>query len=324
MDSLAKREIFFPQWVLFRFYCGMQLMIFRLIFFSICASALLQAQAGPTNMIHLWPKGAPGEKGDIGAEYDTTTEKSDLIAGQRLIRLGNVSDPTITVYPADPRNNTGAAVLVCPGGGYHILAMDLEGSEVCEWLNSIGVTGVLLKYRVPARKDQEKHIAPLQDAQRAMGIIRQHATEWRIDPKRIGALGFSAGGHLAAVLSGNNEKRIYDKVDSADDVACRPDFTVLIYPGYLTIKEQDDKVNPDTMISSNTPPTFLTMTEDDPVRVEGALYYYAALKKANVPAELHIYPTGGHGYGLRKVGKAVSTWPKRAEEWMRESGFLGK
>jgi len=275
-------------------------------------------------MIRLWPKGAPDEKGDIGAEYDTTTEKSELIAGQRLIRLGNVSDPTITVYPADPKINTGAAVLVCPGGGYHILAMDLEGSEVCEWLNSIGVTGVLLKYRVPARKGQEKHVAPLQDAQRAMGLVRQRASEWGVESKRIGVLGFSAGGHLAAVLSGNNEKRSYDKVDEADEVNCRPDFTILIYPGYLTIKEQDDKVNPEIMISSNTPPTFMTMTEDDPVRVEGALFYYAALKKANVPAELHIYPRGGHGYGLRKVGKNVVTWPSRTAEWMTEAGLLKK
>jgi acetyl esterase/lipase len=277
-----------------------------------------------TNVIRLWPQGAPGGKVEKGEEKDTTTEKSELIANQRLIRLGNVSDPTITVYPADASKNTGAAVLVCPGGGYHILAMDLEGSEVCEWLNTIGVTGVLLKYRVPTAKGDEKHIGPLQDAQRALGVVRQHAKDWNIDPKRIGVLGFSAGGHLAAALSAQNETRSYEKVDAADEVNCRPDFTVLIYPAYLTLKDEGDKINPDTLVSAKNPPTFIAMAEDDPVRVETALYYYAALKKAKIPAELHIYPTGGHGYGLRKTGKNVAKWPKRAEEWMLEAGFLKK
>src|SRR5687768_8962642 len=215
----------------------------------VCALILSSRIEAGTEVIRLWPKEAPGEKGDIGPEMDTTTEKSDLIAGQRLIRLGNVSEPTITFYPADSKLNTGTTVMVCPGGGYNILALDLEGTEVCEWLNSIGVNAVLLKYRVPKRPGQERHAAALQDAQRAVGLVRTRASEFGIDPKRIGVLGFSAGGHLAAALSASAAQRTYPKVDDADAVSCRPDFSVLIYPAYLTLKDQNDAINPETAIS---------------------------------------------------------------------------
>ncbi len=275
-------------------------------------------------VIQLWPKGAPGEKGDIAAEKDTTTDKDNLIAGRRLIRLGNVSDPTLTIYPAPKPINRGAMVLVAPGGGYHILALDLEGTEVCEWLNANGINAALLKYRVPVRKDRERYAAPLQDAQRALGILRQRAEEFGVRPDRIGVLGFSAGGHLSAALSTNYEKRNYEPIDAADQVSCRPDFAVLVYPGYLSIKEENDKVRPELAITDKTPPTFIVMTQDDPVRVEGALAYYAALHKAKVPAEMHLYPTGGHGYGLRDIDKNVSNWPNRAKDWMRELGFAPK
>ena len=237
----------------------------------------------PLEPIALWPQAAPGDKGDIGEEKDMTGPKDGLVAGKRVIRLGNVSKPTITVYPAPRDKNTGAAVLICPGGGYSILAMDLEGTEVCEWLNSIGVTGVLLKYRVPSRKDRERYAAPLQDAQRALGLVRQRASEWGIDPRRIGILGFSAGGHLAAALSNNYEKRTYESIDSADQVSCRPDFTLLIYPAYLTVEKEGDKLAPELPVTAQTPPTFLLQTEDDGIRVETSLFYYLALKKAKVP-----------------------------------------
>ncbi|MGE3309924.1 MAG: alpha/beta hydrolase [Limisphaerales bacterium] len=269
----------------------------------------------------LWPGKAPGETKDLPAEEDTTKPSGGLVAGRRVIRLGNVSSPTIEVYrpPADLRNGT--AVLVCPGGAYNILAMDLEGTEVCEWLNSLGVTGVLLKYRVPRREGLEKHAAPLQDAQRAMGLIREHAGEWGIDSQRVGVLGFSAGGHLAAATSTAAE-RTYPKVDGADDRSSRPDFAVLVYPGYLTVKEEDDRVAPELVIDGQTPPTFLVMSQDDPVRVENVLGYASALKKAAVPFELHIYPTGGHGYGLRRTSEAVTTWPDRVADWMKSRGLL--
>jgi acetyl esterase/lipase len=278
--------------------------------------------AAPAASIPLWPAEAPGEKGAIGEEKDTSGPKSNLVQGKPLIRLGNVSKPTLTVYRPAKDKDTGASVIICPGGGYNILAYDLEGSEVCEWLNSIGVTGVLLKYRVPKRTGLEKHTAALQDAQRAVGLVRARAGEWGLDPKRIGILGFSAGGHLAAAACNNYDKRTYEPVDDADKQSCRPDFAVLIYPAYLTVKEQGDKVAPELPVTTNTPPTFLAMTQDDGVRVESALFYYLALKNAKVPAEIHLYPTGGHGYGLRPSQHAVTTWPQRAAEWMGTRGLL--
>ena len=272
----------------------------------------------------LWPGTAPGDTNVIGEEKDTTKPTDNLIAGKPLIRLGNVSKPTITVYRAPKEKDTGAAVVVFPGGGYHILAMDLEGTEVCEWLNSIGVNAVLLKYRVPKRAGRERHAAALEDAQRAVGMVRARAKEFGIDANRIGVLGFSAGGHLAAALSTSAEERTYPKVDDADAVSCRPNFAVLIYPAYLTLKDQGDIVNPETAVSSNTPPTFVAMTQDDPVRVETALYYSAALKRTGVPFELHVYPKGGHGYGLRRTDNPVTAWPDRVADWMRSQGLLKK
>ncbi len=275
----------------------------------------------------LWPKGAPGEKGDIGSEADTTKADGALVAGRRVIRLGNVSAPTLAVYQPGKVKKTGAAVVVFPGGGYNILAMDLEGTEVCRWLNSIGVTGVLVKYRVPARKGLPRYAAPLQDAQRALGLVRAHAAEWGIDPHRVGVLGFSAGAHLSAALSNNYESRIYPPVDAADKADCRPDFAVLVYPGGLTErgtgdKTGVDKLGPEVIPSVKTPPTFLVQSEDDPVRVENSLLYYQALKAAKVPAEMHLYAKGGHGYGLRATKQPVTRWPALVETWMRGLGML--
>ncbi len=261
--------------------------------------------------IVLWPKGAPGEKGDLPAEGVMPDQPKSP-----AIRVSNVSKPTITVFRPPHEKDTGMAVVICPGGGYNILAWDKEGTDVAEWLNSIGVTGIVLKYRVPRRKDLEKHTAPLQDVQRAVGVVRQHAAEWSLDPNKIGVLGFSAGGHLTATLCGNYEKRTYEPIDEADKLSCRPDFALLIYPAYLTIKEQGDKIAPELNVTTNTPPTFLVQTEDDGVRVESSLFYYLALKNAKVPAEMHLYAHGGHGYGLRASEFAVSTWPNRAEQWL--------
>jgi acetyl esterase/lipase len=277
--------------------------------------------ANASEPIPLWPSGAPGEKGDIGPERDMTKAGDGLPGGKPVIRLGNVTNPTITLYRPPQEKDTGAAMVVCPGGGYSILAMDLEGTEVCQWLNSAGVTGVLLKYRVPARKGAERYTAPLQDAQRAVGLVRSHAAEWHIDPKRIGIMGFSAGGHLSAAASTQYEKRTYEPVDEADQVSCRPDFVMLIYPGYL-VHGQETEVSRELTITSNTPPPFLCQTEDDPVHVENSIYYYLALKKATVPAEMHLFATGGHGYGLRDSGQAETSWPKLAEGWMRGLGVL--
>lgn len=287
------------------------------------ARAAGETPATKSEPIVLWPKGAPGEKGDIGQEQDTSGPNGRQVAGKAVIRLGNVSQPTLTIYRPEKAKDTGAAVVVCPGGGYNILALDLEGTEICQWLNSIGVTGALLKYRVPARKGGPRYAAPLQDAQRALGIVRAHAAEWGIDAKRIGVMGFSAGGHLSAALSTNWTERSYPAVDEADKASCRPDFTMLIYPAYLTQQAQGDAVSPELKVSAKTPPTFIAQTEDDGVRVETGLFYYLALKQAKVPVEMHLYPSGGHGYGLRRTEQMVTTWPARAEEWLRSQGLLG-
>jgi acetyl esterase/lipase len=274
--------------------------------------------------IPLWLKGAPDETGEVGMENDTTTKSAPLVAGQRLIRLSNVSQPTITIYSPSKLKANGTAVVVCPGGGYSILALDLEGTEVCQWLNSIGVTGVLLKYRVPKRPGDDKHMLPLEDAQRALGLVRFHAKEWNIDPSRIGILGFSAGGQLMGHLCNDYEKRAYAPMDEADHVSCRPDFGMGIYPGVIVPTNQKKLVQPELTVTSNTPPTFLVQAEDDSAPVENSIFYYLALKNAHVPAELHLYAKGGHGYGLRPSKNPVSNWPKRAEEWLRGSGWLAK
>ena len=265
--------------------------------------------------LDLWPHGAPGAAANSLAEADTTTAKDRLVAGKPVIRLGNVSTPTLTVY-APKKRNTGGAIAVFPGGAYRILAIDLEGTEVCDWLNSVGITCVLVKYRVPDSGPYPKASAALQDAQRALGIIRSHAAEWHIDPSRIGVLGFSAGAHLSAALSTHFEQRLYDLVDDADKVSCRPDFAVIIYPGYLALAEQNFAPNAEIPVSEKTPPSFIVQAEDDPVHVENSTVYFLALKNAKVPAEMHIYADGGHGYGLRRTELPITQWPKLVETWM--------
>lgn len=295
----------------------------RQCFFAIWFAGLVAftLQAAPESPIPLWPGTAPGETGGIGPEHDTTTAKDALVAGRRVTRITNVTTPTLTLFRAPDDQGAGAAVLVFPGGGYRILAWDLEGTEICEWLNKIGITAVLVKYRVPVREGLPRYAPPLQDAQRAMGIVRARAKEWNINPGRIGVLGFSAGAHLSAALSNNFEKRTYVRVDANDDISCRPDFAVLIYPG-LIVPRNSDKMDIEFQVTSATPPAFLIQTADDGVRVENSLAYYSALKAAKVPVEMHLYPSGGHGYGLRPSPNLVSTWPARAEEWMRSLGVL--
>ena len=279
------------------------------------------AEPKPTQVLDLWPETAPGEKGDIGEEYLRPPKAGDR---KPVHRYTNVTEPTLSFYPAPSDSNTGATVIVCPGGGYSILAWDLEGIEVCEWLNSIGVNGVLLKYRVPRRKDRPKHDAPLQDVQRAFGLVRQKAKAWKLDANRIGVLGFSAGGHLSATASTNYSERVYKRIDAADDLPCRPDFTVLVYPAYLVDNATKTKLEPEFTIDKNTPPAFLVHAGNDRIPAEGSIQYYLALRKAGVEAELHIHPLGGHGFGLRKTEFPIHKWPHRCGEWMKSIGLLDK
>ena len=270
----------------------------------------------------IWPGVVPDAAPSAGPEIDTTTSKDQLIAGKPLIRLGNVSIPTMTVYPPKGKN-TGAAMVVFPGGGYRILAIDLEGTEVCDWLTSSGVTCILLKYRVPDSGPYPKSPMALEDAQRTVGLVRFRAESMHVDPHKIGVLGFSAGAHLAAALSTHYSQRLYKPIDMADQVSCRPDFAVVIYPGYLALADKNFELNPDLPVTRDTPPTFLLQTEDDHVaHVESSLRYYEALKAAGVPVEMHLYTEGVHGYGLRRTKLPVTGWPQLVDVWLRTIGVV--
>lgn len=278
--------------------------------------------------IPLWPGTPPGARPMPGPEYAKTS--SGLIAGKTAIAVSNVSQPTMTVY-ASKGKNTGAAVVVFPGGGFEILAMDLEGTEICDWLTSRGIACVLLKYRVPSEPydwhcDCRPHnfqlsTQALEDAQRALRLVRFHAAEWRIDPHKVGVIGFSAGGYLVAEVSTNFKRRLYAPVDSADKESSRPDFALAIYPGHLVT--DGGAFNRNVPVSRETPPTFLLQAEDDDVDgVRQSLAYYAALKQADVPVEMHLYAHGGHAFGLRPTSNPITRWPALAETWMRTIGMI--
>lgn len=280
----------------------------------VCLSLITAVSAEDHVILKLWPKGAP-EKPDFKIEPEMAIKKDDGI-----MRVSNVSDPTITLYKADKPN--GAAVLVCPGGGYSILAIEHEGIQVCEWLNTLGVTGVLLKYRVPRRDNDKPYEAPLQDAQRAMGLIRHHASEWGVDPKRVGILGFSAGGNLTVMTSLHPNERTYTE-DPTLDMNARPDFMIPVYPAYLA---NDDK-NPTALkseiaITADAPPMFIAHASDDRITASASAMMYLEYKKLNLPAEIHLYAKGGHGFGMKKNGLPVNDWYVRCGEWMAAMGLL--
>ena len=281
--------------------------------------------------MRLWPGQPPDPVTYDGAEYSQwADDPHDRVAGKPWLSDERVSIPTMTVYSPKGKN-TGAAVVVFPGGGYQVLAVDLEGTEVCDWLNSRGITCVLVKYRVPGTAKFPKSggypQAPqaLNDAQRSISLTRQHAAEWHIDPKRIGVIGFSAGGHLVAATSVHFGQRVYQPVDATDAVSCRPDFAIAIYPGHLMVAENSIELQPDIRdhITSQTPPTFILQNEDDKVDgVEQAMSYYMGLKKAGVPAEMHIYAQGGHAFGLRRTNLPATAWPELVDKWLATIGVV--
>ena len=279
----------------------------------------LSAESPPLQTIDVWPGQAPGDDGSIGAEKHVLKPGTNVVTG-----ITNVTKPTLTVYRPEKAKDTGAAVLVFPGGGYNNLAWDHEGDQVAKWLNTLGVTGVVLKYRVPRRASDPKDQPPrqaLMDAQRAFSLVRSKAADWELDPKRIGVLGFSAGGHLAAWISTNDDQRAYAPIDDVDKISCRPDFSVLVYPGGV-VKRGGSELSPEIKATSHTPPMFFAHAGDDRVSSENSVQLYMALKRAGVPAELHIYASGGHGFGLRPSPNPSSTWPKRCEEWLKGLGVL--
>ena len=281
--------------------------------------------------VPLWPGPIPDARLSRGTETLRTDDRN-LVAGKPYLYINSVQRPTLTVYA--PRvNKSGAAVVVFPGGGYQILAIDLEGTEVCDWLTSRGITCILVKYRVPGEGRLPKSGAyprsreALDDAQRALGLVRYHANDWHLDPHRIGVLGFSAGGHLVAAVSVHFDRRLYPAVDDADKQSCRPDFAIAIYPGHLSLSSDGPGLNPDiaSHLSRRTPPTFLLQNEDDDVDgVNQSLAYYAALKHAGVPAEMHLYAEGGHAFGLRPTRLPASRWPRLVELWLSTLGIVSE
>lgn len=303
-----------------------------LLAFCACPNAKAEAwqpAAGHVQM-PIWPDAAPGAKPLRGPETMRPSDKD--VGGRRWMAVTDVSRPTLTVY-APKENTSGAAVVVFPGGGFEVLAIDLEGTEICDWLTSAGVTCVLLKYRVPSEPydwhcDCRAHnyMTPkqaLQDAQRAMGLVRQHAAEWHIDPHKVGVLGFSAGGYLVAAISTKFAHRLYAPIDEADKQSARPDFAVAIYPGHLAT--DGGTLNPNVAVTRETPPTFLLQAQDDHVDgVNQALVYHAALLRAGVPVEMHVYAQGGHAFGLRPTPYPVSGWPRLVEAWMGSIGMLAR
>ncbi len=287
-------------------------------FVALVAVCTINARAADSITLDLWPGSPPGDAGKkIEAEKATKGRNSDVVTS-----LTNVSIPTLKVYRPSAETANGVAVVVCPGGGYTNLAWDHEGEQVARWLNSIGVTAAILKYRVPRREGTPNGQPPVQalmDAQRALSLVRGKASEWGVDAKRIGMLGFSAGGHLTTWAATNFDKRAYEAVDDSDKASCRPDFAVMIYPGGV-LKRGTQDLTPEIRVTSETPPSFFVHAADD--HPESSIRTFLAIRAAGVPAEMHIYSSGGHGFGMRPSGKPAASWPNRCEEWMREQGIL--
>ncbi len=288
-------------------------MQYRIAGIILLGGALASAsQAGEPIVWDLWPGKPPGEVAELEPEFDTTKPDGRTVAGRRVTRLTNVSKPLLSIFKPDSAIDTGTAVIIAPGGGHNILAYDLEGTEVAAWFNSIGVTGILLKYRVPARHPEKRWVASVQDGQRAISLVRGRAQEIGIDPRKIGIIGFSAGGSPVR-YSALVQERLYKPVDEYDDMPFRPDFAAPIYSGGIP---------EGATLTEDCPPFFMVITHDDRDRSISVAELYIALKKANIPAEVHIYESGGHGYGLRPTELPVSRWPDRMEEWMRRLKLL--
>jgi acetyl esterase/lipase len=285
------------------------------------------ASAAEPLVIDLWPGKTPGDIG-IKGEEKSRIHQSPLVGPTKLIT--NVSKPTLTIYRPAPERNTGTAMVICPGGGYWDLYWELEGEEVAAWLNSQGMTGIILKYRCPRRPGEvaaDPPLGPQLDAQRAMSLVRSRAAEWGIDPRRIGMVGFSAGGHLALATATGFAKRLYEPIDAVDHVSCRPDFAVLCYSGYLKVKDKDEVSPGFRTIPADTPPIFLAHASDDRVSYGGSdssnsAIMYLALKRAGVPTELHIFATGDHDFGVRQNEKLPSSWTTLCARWLRSQALL--
>ena len=292
-----------------------------------CAAGMAVGAETPM-VVEIWPGEAPEETGHIGPERNRLSPKLDrkqVEVTEQTRLITDVTKPTLTIYRPAKEADTGTAMLICPGGGYWDLYWQLEGEEVAAWLNSIGVTGIILKYRVPRRPDEpeaEPARRPLQDAQRAVSLVRSQANKWKLHPQRIGIVGFSAGGHLAIATATSFENRTYEPHDAVDNISCRPDFAIAVYPGYLKPKDKDE-LAPGLHVPPGTPPVFLAHGGADIISPpEHSVLMYLALRRAGVPAELHIYATAAHDFGVRPSEHPCSTWTTACAAWLRHQGFL--
>lgn len=277
------------------------------------ATAGTALAAEPALTLDVWPGKAPGETGQVAGE------KVEFFKGALPKKqISNVSRPVLEVFRPAKGGENGAAVVICPGGGFNVLMMDYEGEDCAVWLNTLGVTSIVLKYRVPSRPNAPRYFAALQDTQRALSLVRSKAAEWGLDPKRIGVLGFSAGGEASTVASTSYDKPSYPAVDEVDRVSSRPDFAVAVYPGGLV---ENGQLIADVRATKDTPPTFITVANNDEA-AEGSVQLYLALKRAGAPAELHIYADGVHGFGMRPSPEPHATWIARLADWMKAQGIL--
>ncbi len=297
-------------------------MTLRCSAFTACVLFLASTVSLPAvEVVKLWPGGrAPGDALELGPEADQNADGKAQVAGKPIIRLGNVSQPEIHFYPAPADKANGTCIVICPGGGHTILAWDLEGTEVAQWLNELGVSAAVLKYRVPARTNNPRYTAAVQDAQRALSVVRSKAEAWKIDASKIGILGFSAGGETAA-LATVLPKRLYANVDATDEIAWKPNFSVLIYPAYLVNKEGTALLE-HVKVDDKTPPMFLVHAANDPVVPESSVLLWLELKRHKVPAELHVFSQGGHGYGLRATEMPVTGWPTACATWLKTEKWI--
>jgi acetyl esterase/lipase len=304
---------------------------------------LIPAARAQQTVLPLWPHGTPEPAQTTAPEADVTKDSDNLINGHRSIRLANVTKPTMSVYSPAADKNTGAAALVFPGGGYSRLAWTGEGTDVCDWLNSVGMTCLLVKYRVPqpsgAAGRYPADPADLEDAQQAMRLARNHAAEWHIDPTRIGVIGFSAGANLAVLMSTHPDDHHVESTPAAADIPhiasestgairinalpdARPNFAIVVYPAYLALPPEETTIDPTYAPNQFTPPTFLIQAENDKNYIHSSLVYYRALLDAKIPAELHIYPTGGHGFGVHPPNAPEEHWTHLANEWLRSINVI--
>jgi acetyl esterase/lipase len=298
--------------------------ILLLVALILCSFLAYEALGADPLVVDLWPGKTPGDVG-IKGEEKSLIYQSEILKGPTKL-ITNVTKPTLTIYQPAKEKNNGTVMIICPGGGYHALFWELEGEEVAAWLNSQGMTGIILKYRCPRREGDvkgEPPLGPLLDAQRAVSLVRSRAKEWGIDPQRIGMVGFSAGGHLCLATATSFEKRTYEPIDDVDKVSCRPDFAVLCYSGYLKAKEKEE-IAPGIKIPKDTPPIFLAHSSDDKISDPGhSAVMYLALQRAGVPAELHVFATGDHDFGVRQNDKLLpSSWTLLCLKWLRSRDLL--